>query len=149
MSNAWSHITMMHNLPMTVECLQCSVQSCINKLYTVNYFSTVTIICQLKPKEVFKNTNYMLHWMCKVSTVIIVCTNQSKQHWSIPRDVLWYCERKGQLFIKCSLSHSQKRGLLLWYFYAALCGLKGYSGMLNQCHISGNLNFIIANFLVK
>jgi hypothetical protein len=42
----------------------------------VNNFYTVTIIGHIKLSEIFKNKNYLIHFISGASTIIIVGTNK-------------------------------------------------------------------------
>jgi len=48
---------MMLNPPATVQQLQATEWSCINKLNIVNHICIVTIIGQIKPGRIFQNKN--------------------------------------------------------------------------------------------
>jgi len=103
-------IEMMHNPPAMVEQLQWTEWSSINKLHLVNHFCIVIIIGQIMSWGVLKCKNYMLQSLNGASTPTSTKTKQSGRCQSLLRGDLWYLQRKCELFVKCSLSHSQS-----WY----------------------------------
>ena len=57
------------------------------------------------------------------------------------RNDMWYCKRKCELFVKCSLSHSQKWVHWSWCLKTASQQLKEHCGIVKQYHISGKPQF--------
>jgi len=70
-----------------------------------------------------------MYW---VSTTIIARTNQIWWCTGMLEDGLWYCQRKRELFVKCSLSHVEKWVHWLWCLETASRQLKEHSRMLTQ-----------------
>jgi len=126
---------MMHNPPATVEQLEGTDWTRINKINIMNHFCMVTIIGQSKPWGICGNKNYTVQWVYGASTIFIARTNWIGRHGSMLTDDLWYCQRKCKLFIKCSLSHSQQWVHWFWCVITASQKLQEHWGMLDQCHI--------------
>ena len=95
-------IAMMPEPPMTDE-LQATERYCINKINIVKDCSVVTVIGQIKPWGIFKTKKNMLHEIYRASTSIIATMNPIWPRWSMPRRILWYCQKKGEPFVWCSL----------------------------------------------
>jgi len=140
-TEVWSQIseiliTMIHNLPVTAEQPHDTIWSCINTLNIVTHLCMVPNIVPLMPRG---------SWTQELHASLNLWSEYYHQRQEESNCAMWayngrwfvWLPKKCNVFIKCSLSHSQNLVHWSWRLKTVSWQLNKQTWILHQCHISG------------